>query len=115
MINEDVLKYLSENMGIFRKVERLMRYPDELTYEDLILDLEIDRFRGYEYLLPIIMLATDDTSIIVTCQRLFLMLFSKELKREGSEKTINLVVDILREEKGNCNSYYARIAEIKKG
>ena len=46
-----------------QKMEYLLKWGGEVSYQELMMDIGIDAFRGYEYFLTILLLAANDPAI----------------------------------------------------
>ena len=58
----------------------------------------MDQFEGYECLLPVILLTSDDPVIGRTEKRLLLQLYSERIQELGARRMVGRVADILNEE-----------------
>ena len=76
MSNKKVLGCLEQNVEGLEKIQNLMIFEDPLVYSDLMLEISIDHFHGYESILPVMILSTDDPIIERTGKRLLLYLYS---------------------------------------
>lgn len=99
MSNENVLECLEQNSESLAKVTYFMKYKDELAYSDLMLEIGVDQFCGYECLLPVMLLSSEDPVIERTGRRLLLQLYSEKLQELGGRQMVELVTDILMDEK----------------
>ncbi len=94
----EILKHLEENINVLQKTEYLLKWGGELSYQELMMDIGIDAFRGYEYFLTILLLAANDPAIERTKDRLFLQWFRGEIEANGASQTIHRIVQIMKEE-----------------
>lgn len=79
-------------------MEYLLKWGGELCYQDLMMDIGIDAFRGYEYFLAIVLLTANDPAIKRTKDRLFLQWFREEIKASGASQAIDRIMQIMKEE-----------------
>lgn len=113
MLNEKVLECLEQNVEGLEKIQNLMRYEYPLIYSDLMMEIEIDHFRGYEALLPVLMLSTDDPAIDRTTKRLLLQLYSEKLQSVGGREMVDRVRSMLLEEQEDWLKRVGRIKELR--
>ena len=78
MSNKKVLERLEQNIEGVEQLVYFIQYNEELTADELMIDIEIDRFKGYECCLAIMLLAADDPVINRTRKRLFLQWLEKK-------------------------------------
>ena len=114
MSNKKVLECLEQNVEGLEKIQNLMMFEDPLVYSDLMLEISIDHFRGYESLLPVMILSTDDPIIERTGKRLLLQLYSEKLQEIGGRQIVDHVTDILTEEKSRWDKRIKRLHKRKK-
>ena len=48
MSNKKVLECLEQNVEGLERIQNLMRFEDHLIYSDLMLEINLDHFSGYE-------------------------------------------------------------------
>ena len=83
MLNKEVLECLEQNIEGAQKIAYYMNDGEGLSVQELMLDIKVDHFQGYEFLLAIMLLVTDDSAIERTRNRLFIRWFRKELEAKG--------------------------------
>ena len=71
---------LEQNIEGAQKIAYYMNEGEGLSVQELMLDIKVDHFQGYEFLLAIMLLVTDDSAIERTRNRLFIRWFRKELE-----------------------------------
>ncbi|WP_066645349.1 hypothetical protein [Christensenella timonensis] len=114
MSNQKVLECLEQNVDGLEIIQNLMRYDDPLVYGDLMLEIDIDHFEGYEALLPVMLLSTGDAVIERTCKRLLLQLYSEKLQEIGGRQIVEYVKDILLEEQARWEKHLGRLRKLRK-
>ena len=72
--------------GILNLEMLLMPY-ERFTYNDLLRELEVDYFAGYEELLPVMLMTTEDPVMERTGRRLFLELSGTDGAGGGTERS----------------------------
>ena len=112
MSNKKVLESLEQNIEGVEQLVYFIQYNEELTADELMIDIEIDRFKGYECCLAIMLLAADDPVINRTRKRLFLQWFGAEMKKAGEEQTINRIAQILNEEHHSFEARRKRLEDL---
>ena len=112
MSNKKVLESLEQNIEGVEQLVYFIQYNEELTADELMIDIEIDRFKGYEHCLAIMLLAADDPVINRTRKRLFLQWFGEEMKKTGEGQTIDRIAQILNEEHHNFETRRNRLKEL---
>lgn len=100
MLRVKILRHLEENINVLQKMEYLLKWGGELCYQDLMMDIGIDAFRGYEYFLAILLLTANDPAIGRTKDRLFLQWFREEIEASGASQAIDRIMQIMKEEHG---------------
>ncbi len=105
MLNNKVLECLEQNIEGLERLQYFMKYEEEFSYRDLILEINMDQFEGYECLLPVILLTSDNTVIKRAKKRLLLQLYSERMQELGARRMVDRVAAILNEE---CKGYEAR-------
>ncbi len=103
---------MEQNIEGVEQLVYFIQYNEELTAKELMVDIETDHFKDYEYCLAIMLLAADDPVINRTRKRLFLRWFSEEMKKNGEEKTINRIEQLLTEEYHNFEIKKKRLEEL---
>ena len=98
MLNNKVLECLEQNIEGLERLSYFMKYGEEFACRDLILEINMDQFEGYECLLPVILLTSDDPVIGRTEKRLLLQLYSERIQELGARRMVGRVADILNEE-----------------
>ena len=98
MLNNKVLECLEQNIEGLERLSYFMKYGEEFACRDLILEINMDQFEGYECLLPVILLTSDDPVIGRTEKRLLLQLYSERMQELGARRMVGRVADILNEE-----------------
>ncbi|MEG0257665.1 MAG: hypothetical protein RR632_05155 [Christensenella sp.] len=114
MSNKKAVEYQKANIEGVEHLVYFTRYKEELTAEELMVNIEVDHFGGYEYCLAILLLAADEPVIARVRKRLFLKWFDEERKRGGNERTVNDVMQILREEQHNFEARKKRLEELDR-
>lgn len=114
MPNKKVLKCLEQNTEGLDKIQSLMKYPDELMYSDLMREINLDHFKGYECLLPVMLLSSEDPVIERTGKRLLLQLYSEKLQETGGRKMVDRVTDILTDEKHKWDKRIRRLRKLNE-
>lgn len=114
MSNKKVLECLEQNVDGLEKIQNLMMFEDPLVYSDLMLEISIDHFHGYEALLPVMLISTDDPIIERTGKRLLLQLYSEKLQEIGGRQIVDRVTNILTEEKSQWDKRIKRLRKLKK-
>lgn len=114
MYNKKILDCLEHNIDGLSNLQYFMKYPDELTYNDLMLEINIDHLHGYECLLPVMLLASDDPVIERTCKRLLLQLYREKLQELGGRTIVDRIADVLKEEKRKWDKRTKRLLELKE-
>lgn len=114
MPNKKVLECLEKNVDGLEIIQNMMMFAEPLRYSDLMLEINIDYFHGYESLLPIILLSTDDLIIERAGKRLLLQLYSEKLQEIGGRQMVDRVTDILTEEKCRLDKRMKRLNKLKK-
>lgn len=114
MKNIEMLEYLGENMEGLEKIQNFMRHDEPLVYDDLILEIDIDHFEGYEALLCVLLLSTDDPVIERAGKRLLLQLYSDKVREAGGRKTVDLVADLLSAEKLRWEKRHQRLQSLRR-
>ncbi|WP_066687912.1 hypothetical protein [Christensenella intestinihominis] len=114
MSNKKVLECLEQNVEGLERIQNLMRFEDHLIYSDLMLEINLDHFNGYEALLPVMLISTDDPVIERTGKRLLLQLYSEKLQEIGGRQIVDRVTDILIEEKNQWDKRIKRLRKLKK-
>lgn len=94
----EILRHLEENINILQKVEYLLKWGGELCYQDLMMDIGINAFHGYEYFLAIVLLTASDPAIERTKDRLFLQWFREEIESSGASQTIDRIAQVMKDE-----------------
>ena len=112
MSNKKVLESLEQNIEGVEQLVYFIQYNEELTADELMIDIEIDRFKGYEHCLAIMLLAADDPVINRTRKKLFLQWFGEEMKKTGEEQTVNRIAQILNEEHHSFEARRKRLEEL---
>lgn len=77
MLVNKVLECLKRNIEGLERLQYFMKYEEEFSYRDLILEINMDQFEGYECLLPVILLTSYDPVIERTGRRLLLRLIQR--------------------------------------
>ena len=54
MLNNKVLECLEQNIEGLERLSYFMKYGEEFACRDLILEINMDQFEGYECLLPVL-------------------------------------------------------------
>jgi len=114
MSNKKILECLEQNVEGLEKIQDLMRFTDPLIYSDLMLEINIDHFNGYEALLPVMLLSTADPIIERTGKRLLLQLYSEKLQEVGGRQIVDRETDILIEEKNQWDKRMKRLRKLDK-
>mgnify|MGYP001055218430 CR=1 FL=1 len=112
MSNKKVLKFLEKNMEGLEKLEYFMKHEEALTYSDLIWELDIDGFKGYECLLPVMLMGSNDPALQRTWKRLFLQLYREKLQEIGAQELVKYVMQMLREEYSNWEKRQEKIDKM---
>ena len=86
MLNNKVLECLEQNIEGLERLSYFMKYGEEFACRDLILEINMDQFEGYECLLPVILLTSDDPVIGRTEKRLLLQLYSERIQELGARR-----------------------------
>ncbi len=98
MSNKTVLESLVEDIEGLEKIQNYMMSDDIITYDELIREIKVDHFSGYEYILPVLLLSTVDPIIDRAVKRIFINLYSDRMRQAGAPETVDMVMDILDEE-----------------
>lgn len=114
MLNKEVLECFEQNIEGIQKITYYMQDGEELSSHELMTDIEVDHFQGYEYILAIMLLSTDNPAIKRTRNKLFIRWFRNELEKKGAEKTVTKVAKILNEEHLHFESRRNRLIELNK-
>lgn len=114
MSNKKVLECLEQNSEGLDKIQYFMKFADELSYSNLMLEINIDHFHGYECLLPVMLLSSDDPIIERTGKRLLLQLYGEKLQAVGGRQAVDCVADILTDEKEKWDKRIKRLRKLKK-
>ncbi|MEA5003591.1 MAG: hypothetical protein VB081_08840 [Christensenella sp.] len=114
MSNKKVLECLEKNVDGLEIIQNLMRYDDPLVYSDLMLDIDLHHFEGYEALLPVMLLSTGDPIIERTGKRLLLQLYSEKLQKIGGWQMVDYVKDILLEEQARWEKHIGQLRTLRK-
>ena len=115
MSNKKVLECLEQNSEGLDKIQYFMKYADELSYSNLMLEINIDHFHGYECLLPVMLLSSEDPIIERTGKRLLLRLYGEKLQEVGGRKIVDCVADILTDEKEKWEKRIKRLRKLNQG
>jgi len=75
----------------------------------------MDHFKGYECLLPAMLLSSEDPVIERTGKRLLLQLYSEKIQEIGAYKTVDRVIDILIEEHTSWEARRKRLRTYQLG
>lgn len=114
MLDQKVLEYLEQNIEVVNHITYFMKYPDELTYNALMLEIEVDCFDGYEWLLPIMLLSSEDPVIKRASKRLLLLLYHEKLQATDRQKLVECVANILTDEKAKWEIRTERLHKLDK-
>ncbi|TCW24806.1 hypothetical protein EV208_12118 [Christensenella hongkongensis] len=114
MLNKEVLECLEQNIEGAQKIAYYMNDGEGLSVQELMLDIKVDHFQGYEFLLAIMLLVTDDSAIERTRNRLFIRWFRKELEAKGAAQTVERIANILSEENLYFETKRKRLIELDK-
>ncbi len=114
MSNKKMLECLEQNVDGLEKIQNLMMFEDPLVYDDLIQEIRIDHFYGYEALLPVMLISTDDPVIARTGKRLLLQLYCEKLQEVGGRQIVDRVTEILTDEKERWDKRIKRLLKLKK-
>ena len=114
MSNKKVLESLEQNIEGVEQLVYFIQYNEELTADELMIDIEIVRFKGHESCLAIMLLAADDPVINRTRKRLFLQWFGEEIKKTGAGQTIDWIAQILNEEHHSFEARRKRLGELNR-
>lgn len=81
----EILKHLEENINVLQKMEYLLKWGGELSYQELMMDIGIDAFRGYEYFLTCCLrqMIRQSSEQKIDC---FCNGFAEKLKQTGQAK-----------------------------
>lgn len=112
MTNKKALDYLEQNFEGVNNMIYFMKYPDELTCDELMLEIEIDHFSGYEWLLPIMLLSSEDPVIERTGKRLLLQLYNEKLQTADGRQIVERVAGILTDEKEKWDKKTKRLRKL---
>lgn len=113
MSNRKVLKFLEQNMEGLEKIEYFMMHEDSLTYGDLMWELQIDHFEGYECLLPVMLLASKDPALQRAVKRLLLQLYREKIEQTGASETVDYVIQLLKEEYKSWETRQKKVDELE--
>ena len=80
---------------------------EEMSAEDLIMEIEADGCEGYSELLPIMLMLSEDPVIRRSAKRLFLHFYSREYDKSGSDGVLKLVADVLKDERDKWTAHKA--------
>lgn len=114
MLNKEALECLEQNIEGAQKIAYYMNDGEGLSAQELMLDIKVDHFQGYEFLLAIMLLVTDDSAIERTRNRLFIRWFRKELEAKGAAQTVERIANILSEENLYFETKRKRLIELDK-
>lgn len=114
MSNKKVLECLAQNIEGVEQLAYFIQCNEELTANELMTDIEIDRFKGYECCLAIMLLVADDPVINRTRKRLFLQWFGDEIKKTGAGQTIDWIEQILNEEHHSFEARRKHLGELNR-
>lgn len=98
MENMNTLTFLDQNIDAFEKIQFYMKYNETLTCSDLMTELSVDHFDGYECLLGVLLLSSQDAAIERTAKRFFLQLFNEKLQETGAANMVAYIQKLLHEE-----------------
>lgn len=98
MLNEEALECLEQNIEGVQKIAYFMQEGEGLSVQELMTEIEVDHFQGYEFILAIMLLATDDSAIERTRNRLFIRWFKNEIETSDATQTVSMIAEILQEE-----------------
>ena len=99
--------------GILNLEMLLMPY-ERFTYNDLLRELEVDYFAGYEELLPVMLMTTEDPVMERTGRRLFLELYREQMEQEGARSVVERTISLLREERKNWQKRMQRVQKVRE-
>lgn len=114
MLNKEILECLEQNIEGVQKIAYYMQDGEGLSFLELMADIEIDHFQGYECILAIMLLATDDPAIARTRNRLFIRWFKNEIETGGATQTVSRIAEILQEEHLYFEVKRNRLIELDK-
>ncbi|MEG0784649.1 MAG: hypothetical protein RR389_04410 [Christensenella sp.] len=114
MSNKKVSECLEQHSEGLDIIQYFMKCTDELTYNCLMSEINIDRFDGYECLLPVMLLSSEDPIIERTYKRLLLQLYSEKLRKVGGRRMVDCVTDILTDEKAKWDKRIKRLRKLDK-
>ena len=69
-------------------LEMLCMPYERFTYNDLLRELEVDYFAGYEELLPVMLMTTQDPVMERTGRRMFLQLYRERMEQDGARTVV---------------------------
>lgn len=114
MSNKKMLEFLERNVEGLEKIAYFIQCNEELTCGELMVDIEVDHFKGYECFIPMLLLSSDDPVISRTNKRLFLHWFREDMEARGTEAVVNGIVRLLQEEHERFETRRTRLEELKE-
>lgn len=99
--------------GILNLEMLLMPY-ERFTYNDLLRELEVDYFAGYEELLPVMLMTTEDPVMERTGRRMFLQLYRERIEQDGARTVVERTISLLREERKNWQKRMQRVQKVRE-
>lgn len=96
------------------RLERLIGPYGDYTYSDLLEDLEMDEYEGFEELVAVMLMMAEDPVMERTERRLFLKLYEEKIKEKGTQTVVKWIEEVLREEKEKWEDQMRRIDRQKK-
>ncbi len=114
MLNKKVLACLEQHMEGVDRLQNLIKYSGRLTYSDLMLQINLDHFEGYEFLLPVMLMSGQDYVIDRAYARLFLELFREKLCSTNPRELVERVARVLGEEHEAFKRCRQRLQKLKK-
>ena len=110
----EVLRNWEENIEALEMLEALIQYVEEMPSEELLEEIYVDGFAGYEYMLLLIMITSSEGAMARAWKRLVLELFRREIQSRGEKQVVERMAELITEEKQKWDEKYAKLKKAQE-